>query len=1285
MATPTYSEVITQINTFIVTNHNNEITAEVLNPILVLLTDFTNNTIGDLEALTTDEKETIVEAINSLKNNFNDITNNGVQLYTGMDDPNVTPPPTYKPADFYLQVDQDDLPIQLWQFNAFAWVMSGEDTNNEWGSITGDISNQLDLMVLFNTKADQTDLDAHIDDTENPHQTTAIQVPAIPSLIYLTGANVQEQLNNTESNLISGFKISKINIKDLYQTGLIRPDVDVSVLTIAPADTLTITQCDRILFINDVLPDVPANLIADFIHDYGDKVFVVNATNTPLTAGTRGIFYVGLDRLGNTVYRTSKVYDLDICYMARLLVQNAGGTYTIVSAKYFPDIAYNNPVDKDRKVSASGYIVPSGAASISFGNRGVSFSKNSINYSNNKFDPNYLTVADTVNPNPMQFLFAVPNITSLAVNIALSTTINPAQWYLASGVVGAGSVANTSYQVYRLLVTVTGTMVIQTKASTVNTPQFGVNAIFANRDDALAGLNSVVFPDILPAGDAITLGKFLLRAGTNANGSQLIDPNDFYFQPSTSTSSSSSVGVTSHDLLSGKNDNPAFLHVTSADIANWNAKQNQTGLTLNTVVKQGASSFVNSSITDSGIGAGGIVNINNFIGGITTRVLPSGNTTTGRTIVLTGTDNTSRLIQRDAIQYNEDGFSGGQINGFEKSIVFNKSTAYNGTINVLTLNPQIGNSGNITGLTTAKVQLSGAGTGTIGTYIAWGTNPILLNNTNTITNYIAFDSTFNPQNNNLNAWGVRIGDLLGGAISRGIETNVSAGTGKWNAYFQGTANNYFNGNVLIGTTNNTAGVKFRVGGTSIFDGDILVPSAKIAVTMGGANNDPYGIISVTRLSDTNNYNYYGLTREGQVGWAIGIDISNKLYFGAGSVDINPFPLVTIDLGGHVSGANATAANHFVTKAQLDAIGGGISGTGTANRIVKWSGATTQTDSVIYDNGTNVSIGTTTPAPSAKFQINVGSDHNIGFINASEGVYISTYNDAANANKTLYLDALDFTFLTSGVERIRIDPNGNVGIGTTTPTDITGYRSLSLAGGGCLIDMKVGSTGAMQIVSDISGSYFNESRNLPLSFLTQSNLRMTILGNGNVGIGTTNPLTKLEVVGGIHLNSQTNAFVIGLSSPTNFAQIYYNATNKGLNFTNSTGVDTLFINDSTTNIGIGTTFPTEKLHVGGNILATGTVTASSDERLKTNIQPLQNSLEKILKVKGIKFDRTDTKDKNQIGFIAQDLEKVFPELVKTQDTPEGLKSVNYQVMVAVLVEAIKELKYELNHLRDTLKL
>jgi hypothetical protein len=124
MATPTYAQVIDLINQYIITNGNNEITANILNPVLQFITDFANNTIGDLEDLTTDEQDNIVNAINSIKQNFDDLVNKGIQLHTGINNPNEVSPSSYNYADFYMQIDIDNYPVQLWQWDGFTWIKS---------------------------------------------------------------------------------------------------------------------------------------------------------------------------------------------------------------------------------------------------------------------------------------------------------------------------------------------------------------------------------------------------------------------------------------------------------------------------------------------------------------------------------------------------------------------------------------------------------------------------------------------------------------------------------------------------------------------------------------------------------------------------------------------------------------------------------------------------------------------------------------------------------------------------------------------------------------------------------------------------------------------------------------------------------------------------------------------------------------------------------------------------------------------------------------------------------
>jgi hypothetical protein len=97
---------------------------------------------------------------------------------------------------------------------------------------------------------------------------------------------------------------------------------------------------------------------------------------------------------------------------------------------------------------------------------------------------------------------------------------------------------------------------------------------------------------------------------------------------------------------------------------------------------------------------------------------------------------------------------------------------------------------------------------------------------------------------------------------------------------------------------------------------------------------------------------------------------------------------------------------------------------------------------------------------------------------------------------------------------------------------------------------------------------------------------------------------------------------------------------------------------------------------------GTVTASSDENLKTNVKTLENALDKVLNLRGVEFNYKEHGGKS-IGFIAQEVEKVIPELVSTQNDENDvqLKSVAYQNFVALLVEAIKELKTEIDKLKN----
>jgi hypothetical protein len=100
--------------------------------------------------------------------------------------------------------------------------------------------------------------------------------------------------------------------------------------------------------------------------------------------------------------------------------------------------------------------------------------------------------------------------------------------------------------------------------------------------------------------------------------------------------------------------------------------------------------------------------------------------------------------------------------------------------------------------------------------------------------------------------------------------------------------------------------------------------------------------------------------------------------------------------------------------------------------------------------------------------------------------------------------------------------------------------------------------------------------------------------------------------------------------------------------------------------------------GASLTVTGDVTAFSDARVKENIRPITNVMERIQASRGVIYDRIDTKQKDNIGFIAQELEENFPELVLTRE--DGTKAVKYQNAVAVLFEAIKEQQSQIEELK-----
>ena len=103
---------------------------------------------------------------------------------------------------------------------------------------------------------------------------------------------------------------------------------------------------------------------------------------------------------------------------------------------------------------------------------------------------------------------------------------------------------------------------------------------------------------------------------------------------------------------------------------------------------------------------------------------------------------------------------------------------------------------------------------------------------------------------------------------------------------------------------------------------------------------------------------------------------------------------------------------------------------------------------------------------------------------------------------------------------------------------------------------------------------------------------------------------------------------------------------------------------------------------GTTTIAGDLSINSDARLKANIISLGSTLAKILQIDGKSYTmKKDQSEKQKIGLLAQDIEKVFPELVSESN---GIKSVNYQGLVPVLINALKEQQSEIDELKTMLK-
>ncbi len=311
------------------------------------------------------------------------------------------------------------------------------------------------------------------------------------------------------------------------------------------------------------------------------------------------------------------------------------------------------------------------------------------------------------------------------------------------------------------------------------------------------------------------------------------------------------------------------------------------------------------------------------------------------------------------------------------------------------------------------------------------------------------------------------------------------------------------------------------------------------------------------------------------------------------------------------------------------------------------------------SGGNVGIGTTSPATNLEISdasgsvltlrradTYLGSGNVIGDINFDADVAGSTIASIKGRAEETGTTKSFLAFYTnngsSTTQSMRIDSSGNVGIGVTAPAS------------------------ALQVAGDILPSADNTGV-IGNTAYTWANGQFT-----NLSVNST-----LTVVSTLNVRSAidlADSDVLRFGSSDDFKMYYDGAANE-MEFEMEASCNQIRVHDN------GTTRFTFARSTG-NFTATGDVVAYSDARVKENVKTIDNALDKIMSMRGVSYNRTDTEDKTKkVGVIAQEIQQVLPEVVLVQ--ADGMLGVSYGNIFGVLIEAIKEQQQQIDELKKRL--
>ena len=518
----------------------------------------------------------------------------------------------------------------------------------------------------------------------------------------------------------------------------------------------------------------------------------------------------------------------------------------------------------------------------------------------------------------------------------------------------------------------------------------------------------------------------------------------------------------------------------------------------------------------------------------------------------------------------------------------------------------------------------------------------------------------------------------------------------------------------IGTTGIFDGTGYRVNGTTVIDASRNLTN--IGTISSGAITSSASLKATDYRVNEGNSLAGGLFKEKNVtGSGSSNDLSifaesisnggNIHFMTGGSATIR----ATIDSSGRVGVGQTPLGNNF--SLQVTGLGGG---SGDARAVY------------LKGSGAHTSIGST--GPTLVLQNTNSTTNNIvklSFESASSGETVSI--NAINTNHGSHYG--DIAFNTRGSagysEKFRIDSSGNIKHGASQTTIIDASRNLTNIGSisaGFTHLQKAGSSGVQTIVAVIGSTSLRPVLQFSESTAVTINAGMSIEYNG-VGTGATNYMSINAVTGAsmfqfssggdFRLGSTTvidasrNLTNIGTgnfagavtatdnvltgNAPLSFTNngsgtfnrsvIYNSQNNTSNNVYNGITIECGRLSDSSTAEVRHFTVAARggqvrfKVDANSNGIFAGDVQAYSDERLKDNIQTLDGK--KALQMRGVSFTRDG---KPSSGVIAQEVEKIAPELVMTADDEMGTKSVAYGNLVGYLIETVKDQQAQIDELK-----